>query len=1143
MPPRTPPADAGVSYSQQYRRCGKPQCTTCRSGPGHGPYWYAVWREGSRVRRRYLGRTLPAPVAGAVVQRAPLQVRCLGTFAVVLADGPVPARRWGRRGAGALFKALLGAPHYRLPREQVQEWLWPEADPAVAARKLHAAAHAVRALLGTAMAVMVRGEVVALCPPDGPVWLDASAFAAAADAALAREDLRACKAALTLYGGEYLPDDPYAEWALGPRERLRDRYLALCLHLAGLCADHGDVAGAEQQLRAILATDSCHETAAARLMALLAASGRRSEALRVHDDLAAALERELGVAPAPDLAALRERLLEQHRAPVAASVPAPPSMPIRTNLPAALTPLIGRSDDLEMVQSLLARTRLLTLTGAGGCGKTRLACAAAEALVPSMADGVWLVELATIDPRHGTDPAAVWRALALSLGVREDSPSTLADLLVAFLAPRSILLVLDNCEHVVAPCAAMVALLLQSCRELRVLATSREDLGVPGETVYRVPSLAVPAPDADLTALRAAPAAALFAACAAARQPGFSLTQENAAEVARICAQLDGIPLAIELAAARAGMLPIATILARLDDALQLLTGGPRTALPRQQTLRATLDWSYALLSEPERVLLRRLAVFRAGWTLEAAAAICGAAHDPETPDATVPDLLGNLVHRSIVQFDPARETLPYRLLEPVRIYAATHLDASEEADSLQRRHLAWYLGFAQRVAPLLRGPEQGMWMAHLEAEQHNLRAALRWASLDAPDQGLALAAALWRFWLARGHLGEGRAWLASFLAESRGDPALRAGALYGASALAYSQGDYHAAACSAQEALTLYRALGDRQGTAAALGGLATVARGRGDYAPARAWYEESLALQRDLGNRTGIAGTLNNLGELAYDYGDCARAVVLYEESLDLFRAQGDARHTALILHNLGRALFCQGAWERAGAFLEESAACFAALRDTWGRALTLHSMALLALSGGELERASALSTESLALFRSLEDAWGITVALDTLSGVERRRGAGTRAAQYAEESLAIRRRGPRSGAEASSLVALAWALSSQQRYGRALVLFQEALALMESHDAADAGQIACLEGMAALSCRQGQTAQGVRFFAQGATLRARLTLPLWPVDRKEYAALQSAARTILGGALYRRLWAGGREAIQARLRATHTSSDGQR
>jgi predicted ATPase/class 3 adenylate cyclase len=479
------------------------------------------------------------------------------------------------------------------------------------------------------------------------------------------------------------------------------------------------------------------------------------------------------------------------------------------NLPLQLTSFVGREREQAEVRRLLTTARLVTLTGTGGCGKTRLALQVGAELADAFADGVWFVDLAPL-----ADPALVPQTVAAVLGVHEVAGRPLLQTVADHLRGRELLLILDNCEHLLDACAQLADALLRACPRLRILATSRELLGVAGESAWRVPSLTLP--DA-----RQPPAAAsltqyeavrLFIERAVAALPTFAVTNQNAPAVAQLCWRLDGIPLAIELAAARVRMLTVEQIAARLDDRFRLLTGGSRTALRRQQTLQAAIDWSYQLLSEEERLLLQRLAVFAGGWTLEAAEAV-GVGASIEGAD--VLDLLGALVDKSLVVAEGQGAHERYRLLETIRQYAGEKLLEAGEVGPIRDQHRDWYVGLAARAEPELTGPGEEEWLGRLEVEHDNLRAALAWSLEGDPGVGLRLAASLGGFWARHGHLVEGRRWLEAFLtrAPAPDDPEeqrVRARALRRAGILASDQQDRAAARTFLAESLILFRALGD---------------------------------------------------------------------------------------------------------------------------------------------------------------------------------------------------------------------------------------------------------------------------------------------------------------------------------------------
>jgi predicted ATPase/class 3 adenylate cyclase len=656
------------------------------------------------------------------------------------------------------------------------------------------------------------------------------------------------------------------------------------------------------------------------------------------------------------------------------------------NLPIQLTRFIGRGEEMAEVRHLLSTRRLVTLTGTGGCGKTRLALQVAAELVEDYKDGVWLVELAALG-----DPALVPQAVASVLGVGEEPgrllPATLADAL----RPKRLLLLLDNCEHLVEACARLAEGLLKTCPQLRILATSREALGIAGEAAWRVPSLSVPeprpvpsAPDADWVAtLTQHEAVRLFLERAQQSQPRFALTRTNAPALAQVCRQLDGMPLAIELAAVRTKVLSVEQMAARLDDRFRLLTGGSRTALPRQQTLRATMDWSYDLLSEAERALLCRLSVFSGGFTLEAAEAVCagnGVAEDE------VLDLLSQLADKSLVMVQEQGSEVRYRLLETIRQYGAEKLGGSAEALVVRGRHRDWFLALAERAEPELEGPDQREWLDQLEVEHDNLRSALGW-SLESKsvETELRLAGALWRFWMVRGHLLEGRKWLEGALERSRNASAtLRAKAFTGAGSIAWSQADYEGATRLHGESLALYQALGDKRGIAFSLNNLAAQALDQGDCRRASPLLQESLALYRKLMDKRGIARILHNLAVVAYYEADYGAAQTLLEESMVIQRELRNKREIAVLLYNLGEVAQFQADFERASVLQKEGLALSWELGDLRNMVECLEGLAGVAGAQEQPERAARL----LGAAEALRELLGARLPAAERAQYERRR-----------------------------------------------------------------------------------------------------------------------------------------------------------
>ena len=682
------------------------------------------------------------------------------------------------------------------------------------------------------------------------------------------------------------------------------------------------------------------------------------------------------------------------------AVPPPAERPI--HLPRQPGPIIGRAAEIADARQWLQRAyvRLLTFTGPAGVGKTRLAVEVAASLVEEFDHGVFLIDLSPLG-----EPALVLPTMARTLGVREVPGRPLSERLTHVLEDKRLLLVLDNLEHVV-PAAPQVAELLAACPGLKFLVTSREVLRVSWEQEFPVPPLglpdarSLPAPEA----LARVPAVEFFLARARSVRPDFALTSDSARAVAEICIQLDGLPLAIELAAARIKVLSPQAILSRLQSRLQVLTMGSRDLPARQQTLRAAMDWSYDLLPEAERALLRRLAVFAGGFTLETAGAVCSG--EPVN-EAQILDHLARLVDKSLVSNPGHRQAARYRLLETVRQYAEDRLRESGEAGSVQGRHLDWYLDLAERAEPELQGPEQRHWLDRLEQEHDNLRAGLGWAlERGNAEAALRLAGALWGFWYVRGYWTEGRRWLETVVAASHaGGRALRAKAVNATAVLMWAQGDYGAAAARCEEGIALCREIGDGSGLAFSLNLNALILRHRGDYGRATEILEESLGLRRDLGDRWGVASSLNSLGIIASYRGDYGGATRFFEESLTLRKDLGDRGGIAESLYFLGIVMFHQGDHRRAAGYFEHCLSLFRELGDRSGTASTLHNLGMVAQFLGESDRAARLYGESLSLRADLGDKQGIAECLERLAELARARGEPRRAARLAGAAETVR------------------------------------------------------------------------------------------------------------------------------------------
>ncbi len=741
--------------------------------------------------------------------------------------------------------------------------------------------------------------------------------------------------------------------------------------------------------------------------------------------------------------------------------PAPPPPP--AGLPHGMSPILGRETDLAVLPFMLRQpdVRLLTLIGPAGVGKTRLAVEVTMLAAPAFADGITWVDLA---PIHDADLVA--STIALRLGLRADDASY-AERLTAHLRSRDTLLVLDNLEQVL-PAATLIRDLLDACPRLRVLATSRVALGPRQERLFAVTPLSLPPPSQDdPMAVGEFAAVAMFLARARAVVPDLALTAVTAPIVAAVCRRLDGLPLAIELAAALARLVPPHAMLARLGEAtagaqamdgiqgsgaghgaassrtLDLLASGGWDRPDRQQTMRQAIAWSYELLTPAEQAVFRAMGVFVGGWTIAAATAVVG---DVSEDDLT--GLLEALSAKHLVRMvEHEGGEARFGMLETLREYAGECLAADEdEAVETRNRHVRWCTALAEEAEPRLIGPDQAVWSARLEREHDNLRAALAWSAGERGDgaAGIRLAGALWRFWRIHGHLSEGRSWLDRMLARGVGAAADRARALNGAGNLAFYQGDYERSGTLHEESLALRRAVGDKQGVAMSLNNLGNQAAIQGNYERATVLFEESVAIDRELENTQGLANSLNNLGNLAAIQGDNAQAEIWFEETLAMERDLGNRQGIANSLNNLGT---------------------LANLLGNYERSVTLHM-------------------EGLAVMRALGDRWGVAKSLSSMGSVTRKQG----------------------------------------EHGRAATLFAEGLKLFQ-----DMGErtmvVECLEGMALTAVSRGESSRGARLLAAAEGQRETLGAPLPPSDRIAFEEGVRAVRPALGEEVFQTTWVIGR------------------
>jgi predicted ATPase/DNA-binding SARP family transcriptional activator len=876
-------------------------------------------------------------------------------------------RQLGVRGGKprALLAMLLLHAGEVVSTDRLIDALWGERPPATASNALQAHVAALRRQLNPERANDTADGGLLTRPSGYMLRIDGDKLDVAQFERLVAEGRDALEAdpaaavgllrqALSLWRGPALADFVFEPFARLEAERLEELRLAAleCLIEAELALGHQ--AEAVPELEALVAAHPLRERLAAHLMLALYRCGRQAEATRVFHDTRSRLVEELGIEPGAPLRVLLQQILEQDPAlDLASPVRATDGENPRHNLPAERTSFVGRERELDAVSSLLRDARVLTLTGAGGSGKTRLALRVARLTLGECGDGVWLAELAPL-----SDPARVATAVAAAVGVRERSGGVV-EALKRRLRDTELLLVLDNCEHLIEACAELAGQLASGCERLRILATSREPLRIVGEVTWPVPTLELPdrATSTAPQALLEYAAIRLFAERAAAARPGFTLSADNAEAVALICGRLDGIPLAIELAAAKTRALAPGEILQRLDDRFRLLTGGARDSLARQQTLRATIDWSHDLLDANERALFRRLSVFAGSWLAADAEQVCA---DDALPADVIVDALCELVVKSLVVPEPTKGgATRYRMLETLREYAAERLAESDETETYHRRHLGHFLGLAEAARTQRQTAGLNAELQTIAAHQDNIRAALEFAQTTDPPALLRLSAAAERLWLA-GNIVEGQRWLQAALGEAGERTRARVRALNVAAALTTFRQEHERARELVNESLELASTLGDQEGEAWARLWLGFI--GLTSDPPRRTEARRSLAMHEQLGDRLGICHSLLFLGNALSQYPDTAA-----EGEEMLKRAQRMARELeddwceAFARTFLGWAALERGDHERAKPHL-----CFGVRTEALGpvRGRALDYLARLALERGDPVRAIRLLAASDAL-----------------------------------------------------------------------------------------------------------------------------------------------------------------------------------
>ena len=817
-----------------------------------------------------------------------------------------------------------------------------------------------------------------------------------------------------------------------------------------------------------------------------------------------------------------ELLREEEAAPV---VVARPSRILRP-----ITSFVGREQEKQHIKTSLTMERLVTLVGMGGCGKTRLALEIAADMEKAGEYGVWPIELASL-----RDPTLLPQTVARTLGLEVNTDFVEAAIAYLLVQEKPTLL-LDNCEHLIQASADLVETLLQACPNLQVLATSRKPLNIDGEHLCRLQPLPFPdpatlradAPD-SLAALLAYDAVRLFVDRALQFRE-FTLGPENVGPIAAICTLLDGIPLALELAAARFKALSLDEIAERLSDRFGLLISGRHKSPARHKTLRAVIDWSYDLLTEPERALLCRLSVFAGGWTLDAAEAV-GSSED--LPPTAVLDLLEGLVDNSLVVADLMDAPGRFRMLETVRQYAQADLRERGGWEATHSKHRDYFLALAEEAETSLRGPEQKEWLDRLEAQIDNLRAALSWClEPDAEKQaggnetGLRLAGALRVFWDMHGYFSEGRRWLETAIERggAAASPAVQAKAFGALGPLIAYLGEHEAATALLERSLALHRQLGDNDEEGISLNNLGLVALFQGHYPAAKALFQEGLRLRRQIDDKHGSAKTLNNLGQVAAEQGRLDEARELYQESLTLHRRIGDKNGIAMSLNNLANLGYHQGDYETAKAVFEESLALSRVIGHTRVIASTLCNLGGVAHGLGDDQAATAYLKESLMLRRQIGETRGTADTLNNLADIALHQRDYTAAWKLYEESLTLRRRIGNKQNIAYSLHNLGEVADGQGRTAEADALFRESLTLMREIED-EYGIAFSLEGLASVAALSGRASAAARLWGAAESLREANGTPRPANTQEEYQSKVAAVRVSLGDAALASVWAEGR------------------
>ena len=920
-----------------------------------------------------------------------LEIRLLGRFELIRDGEPLDPTSLGRRKNQSLLKLLLSERGRVFTKDELVDQLFADLDPDKAIANLYSRISKLRSVLepglsrGNESRFILRSGDGYCFNPDADCWIDTEVFRTTLEQA---EEYRqseqwdqakhAYREAVALYRGEFLSEDRYEEWTLEPREHWKTLYLQALEQLAACHNKLDEHAAAIDRIQQILDLIPYDEAVFQQLMRYHNDAGEHGAALKAYDRCRHALRTHLGVEPSSTTEKLHKRIQKRHEAGPALSPP--------NNLPTPWTSFVGRRSEIAHAKRLVSESRLLTLTGIGGSGKTRLALQVASALLAEFDDGVWWAELTPVG-----QPDLVADAVASTLGLHEASGSSPLETLAAFLAPSSSLLILDNCEHVIGGCVPLVEHLLRTCPALHILTTSREALGVMGEVRLPVPPLAYP--DSETLHPKSSqdfPAIELFLERARNHDAGFRLTEENAPAVARICRKLDGLPLGIELAAARLRTSTAIEIDERLDDRFRWLTRGRRGGDPKHRTLEAALDWSWELLSASEQALLRRLSVFRGGGTVDAVEAICSV---PPLRSVEILDVLTQLIDKSLVQTRTDQNRTRYTLLETVREYATAQLqEVPDEQRQIRDRHADHYMDFLEHWGALLKTNRQTESLARIDAEIHNIRAAWRQA-IDRGDlESLSRNLDFFTIFhdqrpfsqaeqLLSETLTQLEAWMDDGRNASADELALWADLLTKRGLFCFRLGRLEEASSLLQQSIDIARRLEDRMLLATSLTRLGIILHNLGKYRKARQHHDESIRLFRKIGDRWALMSTLMRSGLLLNTLGEYEQAQRRYRESLDIARALDDPRAIAHTLGYMGRNELYLGNASKARGRCRKALSTLEEIGDQFAVALVLAYLAEIECRTDNHESAERFARDSLAIFEELDDQSGIAHALRIL------------------------------------------------------------------------------------------------------------------------------------------------------------------